>query len=98
MQLGNYQNLGTEYLKLAKGANDVQSMKLALYLSKQAPSLLNKVVENTNTISTIETEINETMAKFEEFLGKLKAKYGEIASGTGSTSQEANTGDNAQAE
>lgn len=91
IQLNNYQDRGTSYLQVAKAQNDLQSMKRALYLSRKAPDLLNKIVANANAIDSMQEEITEYMTNFETFLQKLKDKYGEIT--TSSSTQTTETGE-----
>lgn len=85
VQLNNYQELGAKYLQIAKQANDVQSMKRALFLTKKTATLLTEIVANANAITTMQTEITDNMNNFATFLQNLKDKYGEVNASTDTT-------------
>lgn len=79
VRLNNYQELGTKYLAAAKTANDLQSMKYAIYLKNKSQTVLDEIIANPNAITTMQSDLTTQLAQFETFLSKLKATYGDLS-------------------
>lgn len=71
--------MGTKYLAAAKTANDLQSMKYAIYLKNKSQTVLDEIIANPNAITTMQSDLTTQLAQFETFLSKLKATYGDLS-------------------